>query len=114
MTDSPTVQMCKAMGDSARLHILMLLQQHGRLCVCELMSALDVLQPKVSRNLTILRHAGLIHGEREGKWMFYQLESRIPQWVSELLAEECRADQHHMAQFAANLAAMETRPERCC
>lgn len=77
----------KALGDELRLASVMLIREHRRLCVCELMAALDIPQPKASRHLAILRDAGLLDGERQGQWIFYALNPRLPPWVFGILDE---------------------------
>ena len=65
-------QKYKALSEGTRLRIMALLG-HGELCVCDLMAVLDLPQSTVSRHLASLRHAGLVRGERRGKWMYYRL-----------------------------------------
>ncbi|PIX88616.1 MAG: ArsR family transcriptional regulator, partial [Nitrospirae bacterium CG_4_10_14_3_um_filter_44_29] len=43
----------KALSDETRLRILKLLE-HGELCVCDVVAALDMIQPKVSFHLAVL------------------------------------------------------------
>ncbi len=62
----------KAFSDETRLRILKLLE-HGELCVCELVAALDLVQPKISFHLAILREADLVKDRKEGKWTHYRL-----------------------------------------
>ena len=62
----------KAFSDETRLRILKLLE-HGELCVCDLVAALDMVQPKVSFHLAILKEGGLIRDRKEGKWTHYSL-----------------------------------------
>lgn len=62
----------RALGDETRLRIVALLS-HGELCVCHLERALELSQPNVSRQLGILRAAGIVDGRREGTWMYYAL-----------------------------------------
>lgn len=62
----------KALGDETRLRIVALLS-HGELCVCHLVEALSLSQPKVSRHLAILRSAGVVDHRREGTWVYYGL-----------------------------------------
>jgi DNA-binding transcriptional ArsR family regulator len=50
----------RLLADTTRLRIVMLLQQAGELCVCELTHALDLSQPKISRHLAHLREGGLL------------------------------------------------------
>ncbi len=68
------VNLFKALSDETRLRILNLLSE-GELCVCELMDALQMPQPRISHQLRILRDAGLITDRREGKWMIYALKA---------------------------------------
>lgn len=73
------------LSDASRRHILALLAVEGELCVCELVAALDDIQPKVSRQLAILREAGWVVPRREGAWMFYRLAD-LPAWAQHLIA----------------------------
>lgn len=60
----------KALSDETRLRIYLLLGK-GEICVCQIQVALGISQTKVSRHLTVLRHAGLVNARREGQWMYY-------------------------------------------
>ncbi|HEV2720840.1 MAG TPA: metalloregulator ArsR/SmtB family transcription factor [Thermoanaerobaculia bacterium] len=62
----------QALGDKTRLRLLNLLAG-GELCVCYLVEILGESQPKISRHLGTLRHAGVVAARREGKWMHYRL-----------------------------------------
>lgn len=66
------LEVFKAFSDETRLRILKLLE-HGELCVCELVAALDIVQPKISFHLAILKKGGLIKDRKEGKWTHYRL-----------------------------------------
>lgn len=68
----PMARLFRALGDETRLRILALLA-HGELCVCHLQDALELPQPTVSRQLAILRAAGLVEDRREGTWVYYRL-----------------------------------------
>lgn len=61
-----------AFSDEARLAVLELLGD-GEHCVCELTSALDVAQSRLSFHLKVLKDAGLINDRREGRWVYYTL-----------------------------------------
>ncbi|NVB84074.1 MAG: winged helix-turn-helix transcriptional regulator [Kofleriaceae bacterium] len=62
----------RALGDETRLRIVALLS-HGELCVCHIEKALELSQPNVSRQLGILRAAGVVDARRDGSWMYYSL-----------------------------------------
>jgi ArsR family transcriptional regulator len=63
----------KALSDETRLRILKLLEQ-GELCVCDIVAALDMIQPKVSFHLGVLKDAGLIKDRKQGKWIHYSID----------------------------------------
>ncbi len=56
----------QALGDPTRLNILCLLRD-GERTVGDLVEALGVPQPKVSRHLKVLREVGLVRAERDGR-----------------------------------------------
>jgi ArsR family transcriptional regulator len=62
----------KALSEEIRLRILKLLEQ-GELCVCDIVAALDMIQPKVSFHLAVLKEAGLIKDRKQGKWVHYKI-----------------------------------------
>ncbi len=63
----------KALSDETRLRILKLLE-NGELCVCDVVAALDMIQPQVSFHLGVLRKANLLKGRKQGKWMHYKID----------------------------------------
>ena len=69
----------KAVGDPTRTRILKLLEDGG-LCVCQVQAVLGLAPSTVSKHLTILKIAGLVEDQRDGKWIEYALtdESRNP------------------------------------
>lgn len=64
--------MFRAFADPTRLRILHLLTR-GELCVCDIVSTLDIPQPTASRHLAYLRSAGLVASRQEGHWRHYRL-----------------------------------------
>ena len=79
----------RAFADPTRLRILNLLQQREEICVCDLMSVLDLPQAKVSRHLATLRKAGLVDTRREGPWIYYRLTAADTPFHTKML--ECLA-----------------------
>ena len=62
----------KALADLTRLRLLrLLIINDRRICVCELVDALEIPQYRISRHLNILKNAGLIDSQRDGTWMYY-------------------------------------------
>jgi len=78
-------QSFKALSDETRLRILALLRD-GELCVCELMSVLDLPQSTVSRHLAYLKNSGFVSDRRRGTWMHYRLIEDDSSLHQELLA----------------------------
>ena len=76
----------KCLTDEIRLKCLMLLESQGELCVCELMQALDAIQPKISRNLAMLRKHQLLTDRRQGQWIFYQINPELPSWAKSVIS----------------------------
>ena len=73
------------LSDPTRRLILALVRRRSEACVCELVAALDELQPVVSRHLAILRDAGWLVSRREGTWMHYRFVD-LPGWADDLVA----------------------------
>ena len=64
----------KAISDKSRIRILKMLLQKP-LCVCEITEILKLAASTVSNHLSLLSDAGLIIGEKEGKWINYRINS---------------------------------------
>jgi ArsR family transcriptional regulator len=99
----------KALSDETRLRIVKLLE-NGELCVCHIVAAIDMSQPKISFHLKILKEAGLVKDRREGKWMHYRLnESDLFKRllflsISERVGDETVNDRQRLEAF------IESRP----
>ncbi|MEP6905620.1 MAG: metalloregulator ArsR/SmtB family transcription factor [Gemmatimonadales bacterium] len=61
-----------ALSDETRLEIVAMLSG-GERCVCDLMSALDAAQSRLSFHLKVLKDAGLVLDRRDGRWVYYSL-----------------------------------------
>jgi ArsR family transcriptional regulator len=72
-----------ALGDPARLRILSLLASAagGEVCVCDLVDPIGRSQPTVSHHLRVLSEAGLIEGDKRGRWVWYRV---VPARLAEL------------------------------
>lgn len=75
------------LSDITRLRCLMLIKAEGEACVCEMTFALEESQPKISRHLALMRDAGLVTARREGTWMHYRINTRLPSWAKESLLQ---------------------------
>lgn len=74
-----------ALADPTRIEILDALRG-GEQCVCELMTALDVAQSRLSFHLKVLKEAGLIQDRPEGRWMYYRLRTESLDEMKEFVA----------------------------
>lgn len=67
------VTLLKVLSEPIRLRLAVLLAAEGEVCVCQLSSALQEPEYKISRHLGVMRAAGLVQARRDGTWMYYQL-----------------------------------------
>jgi len=106
----------RSLADPTRLRCLLLLSTHEELCVCELTHALGVIQPKISRHLATLREAGLVLDRRDGLWIHYRLNPKLPAWARAILATTARANMNldPYARDGKRLAGMPNRPPARC
>lgn len=113
-----TIAFFKALADPTRLRCVVLLQQEGELCVCELTHALGLIQPKISRHLALLRASGVVRDRRDGFWVHYRIHPDLPAWAREALRATTRglAGQAPFLSDRRALAAMTNRPGEpsCC
>ena len=100
-----------AIAHEIRLRCLLLLLEHGELCVCELTHAIGVAQPTISRHLAHLREAELVTDRREGLWIHYRIHPDLPAWVTNVLQETSDGVQG-MTPYADDLATLESMPNR--
>jgi ArsR family transcriptional regulator len=63
----------RALAETPRLRLLLLLADQGERCVGDLVSAQGEPQAKVSRHLAYLHKAGLVEVRKAGLWRFYRL-----------------------------------------
>jgi ArsR family transcriptional regulator len=79
------IKIFKAFSDPNRLRILKMLEKKP-LCVCEITSILNLATSTVSKHLYLLREAGLIVDEKDGKWVNYRLNPEPDQiYIPEML-----------------------------
>jgi ArsR family transcriptional regulator len=76
-------QLFHALSDETRLSILECLRGSER-CVCELTDDLDAAQSRLSFHLRVLKDAGLVSDRREGRWMYYTLNTGALDEAAEL------------------------------
>ena len=104
----------KCLNDETRLVMVLLLQQHGELCVCDLMAALEESQPKISRHLAQLRTAQLLSSEKRGQWVYYRLHPQLPLWAGEVIATTLVANHDFIAPYANRCSALTAANSSSC
>lgn len=62
-----------ALADPVRLRLLSLIADAGEVCSCDLLEPLGKSQPTVSHHTKALADAGLITGEKRGRWVWWRV-----------------------------------------
>jgi ArsR family transcriptional regulator len=93
----------KCLSEDTRLKCLLLITLKGELCVCDLINALQLSQPKVSRHLAELRKCGILSDQRRGKWVFYQLNQALPVWSLEVLKLTVKENHQYLSDCLTHL-----------
>jgi len=62
-----------ALADPVRLRLLSLIADAGEICSCDLLKPLGKSQPTVSHHTKALADAGLITGEKQGRWVWWSI-----------------------------------------
>lgn len=81
----------RALADPVRRSILDLLKE-GRMSAGEISEHFSISAPAISRHLSVLKEADLIRDTREGKFIYYELNTSVLEeillWLSTLKGEE--------------------------
>ncbi len=76
MSADAAVEMARlfgALSDPVRLRMLSLIASDVEVCSCALEGPLDKSQPTISHHTRILAEAGLITGDKRGRWMWWRV-----------------------------------------
>jgi protein-tyrosine-phosphatase/DNA-binding transcriptional ArsR family regulator len=113
LTHFDPVSFYKCLTDTIRLKTLMLAHYHGELCVCELMEAMEEdSQPKVSRNLAVLKKAMVITDRKHGQWVFYRINPVLPLWAKSVIAQTTENNIPLINNELQRLNKMQHRPDK--
>lgn len=66
-------QAFSALADPVRLRLFNLIANAGEVCSCDLLAPLGRSQPTVSHHTKALSEAGLITGEKRGRWVWWSI-----------------------------------------
>jgi ArsR family transcriptional regulator len=78
-----------AVADPVRLQMLSIIasSSSGEVCACDFVGPIDRSQPTVSHHLKVLSEAGLVEGDKRGRWIWYRLAAgRLDGLMSSLSA----------------------------
>ena len=81
------LQTIGALNDETRLKILRFIDKNGAVCVCDIESAFEMIQSRISRHLKILKDAGFLTVERQGRWAYYAIRSPLDRFRQDILKE---------------------------
>ena len=70
------IDLFKALSDPNRLMIVDMLSC-GELCACKILEKFNVTQPTLSHHMKTLCGCGLVNARKEGRWMYYSLNSEV-------------------------------------
>ena len=83
-------QTLKALDDPIRREILGMLKK-GRMSAGEIADRFDITGAAISRHLSVLKDADLVRDTREGKFIYYELNTSVLEevlvWISDLKGE---------------------------
>ncbi len=115
MIDMNQTEFFQALSEQLRLRALILIVLEGELCVCELVQALDVTQPKISRHMSIMRDAEIVVARRQAQWVFYGLNPSLSSWQQEIVnaAVIGAKGEAIVKKDRWRLKEMKNRPVRC-
>ena len=81
------VLVLRAINHELRRQIIQLLQSKDRLTVTDIYIALRIEQSVASQHLAILRKAGIVRPEREGKFIYYSIERERLALINQLITD---------------------------
>jgi ArsR family transcriptional regulator, arsenate/arsenite/antimonite-responsive transcriptional repressor len=70
-----------ALADPVRLRLLSMIASQDEVCSCDMLEPLGKSQPTVSHHTKTLAEAGLIVGEKRGRWVWWRV---VPERVAAL------------------------------
>jgi ArsR family transcriptional regulator, arsenate/arsenite/antimonite-responsive transcriptional repressor len=64
-----------ALADPVRLRLLSLVASQHEVCSCDLEAPLGRSQPTISHHTKVLAEAGLLVGEKRGRWVWWRVDA---------------------------------------
>lgn len=85
-----SVLILRAVNHSLRQKMIKILEEEGRMTVTELYVKMRLEQSVASQHLALLRRAGVVITERDGKFIYYSLDKNRISEISNLLEDLVR------------------------
>ncbi|NLI97678.1 winged helix-turn-helix transcriptional regulator [bacterium] len=89
MDETKHVELFKALSVETRIRIIEILKEKGPQGVKELAATLNITPSAVSQHLKVLRYAGLVHCERKGYWLPYEIDEVAMEHCRDALTNVC-------------------------
>ena len=81
------LKIASALNDETRIKLLKFINIYGKCCVCDLENSFEMIQSRLSRHLKILKEAGFLKLEREGRWAYYSIRSPLDEFRQSAIKE---------------------------
>jgi ArsR family transcriptional regulator, virulence genes transcriptional regulator len=86
-TQTPYAMVLRALNHKLRQQIVRLIDEHEKMTVTEIYTKLRLEQSVASQHLAILRRAGIVMTEREGKFIWYTINTKRVEEISKFVEE---------------------------
>jgi ArsR family transcriptional regulator len=76
LAENEAIELARVLGalaDPVRLRLLSLVASRTEICSCDLEGPLAKSQPTISHHTKVLAEAGLLVGEKRGRWMWWRV-----------------------------------------
>lgn len=108
-----SAQIFHALSDETRLGILEMLRG-GELCVCDLQSAFNAAQSRLSYHLKVLKTAGLVSDRQEGRWSYYTLQPSTLGEAQDLISDLGEQTRPSLIQLSRTTPELKPATTNCC
>lgn len=77
-----------AIADPTRLQVVSIIANSpdGEVCACDFVEPLGKSQPTISHHLKVLAEAGIVEGDKRGRWVWYRLATGEVEQLAATLA----------------------------
>ena len=76
-----------ALNDETRVKLIKFINIYGKCCVCDLENSFEMIQSRLSRHLKILKEAGFLKLERDGRWAYYSVRTPLDEFRQSCIKE---------------------------